>query len=181
MRRSRRLTPRGLLSADRYVASVDLIDVGWLLDEGVRCVLLDRDNTCVPRDSWVTPPAILEWLDRVHAAGISTCLVSNNFHGSDVERSARSLGSDAVHHAMKPLPFAVWAALRREGATPEEAVLVGDQLYTDMAAGNLAGVRTILVRPQSTRDLWYTLILRRFERLVLGDRHFEGEGRPDRR
>jgi predicted HAD superfamily phosphohydrolase YqeG len=82
---------------------------------------------------------------------------------------------------MKPLPFAVWAALRREGATPEEAVLVGDQLYTDMAAGNLAGVRTILVRPQSTRDLWYTLILRRFERLVLGDRHFEGEGRPDRR
>ncbi len=30
------------------------------------------------------------------------------------------------------------------------------QIFTDVIAGNLAGVSTILQKPQSTEDLWYT-------------------------
>ena len=71
-----------------------------------------------------------------------------------------------VHHAMKPAPFAVRRALSLVGVAPEQAVLVGDQVFTDVMAGNLAGVRTILVDPQSTRDLWYTHIFRVFERAI---------------
>ena len=51
----------------------------------------------------------------------------------------------------------------------------GDQVFTDVAAGNLAGVRTVLVRPQSRRDLWYTQIFRVFELLALRNHPFEGE------
>ena len=61
------------------------------------------------------------------------------------------------------------------GVSAEETVLIGDQVYTDVVAGNLAGVRTVLVRPQSTRDLWYTHILRIGERMILRGRTFEGE------
>ena len=39
-----------------------------------------------------------------------------------------------------------------------------------------AGVRTILVRPQSRRDLWYTHIMRVGERLVLRGKTFEDGG-----
>lgn len=106
---------------------------------------------------------------------MATCVVSNNFHSAEVERSARELGCEVVHHAMKPLPFAVHAALRKVGVPAEQAVLVGDQVFTDVVAGNLAGVRTVLVRPQSTQDLWYTQLLRIAERVVLGDRRFRGE------
>ena len=59
-------------------------------------------------------------------------------------------------------------ALGLVGAKPAEAVLIGDQVFTDVVAGNLAGVRTILVDPQSTTDLWYTHIFRVFERLIAG-------------
>ena len=45
--------------------------------------------------------------------------------------------------------------------------MVGDQLYTDVWAGNLAGIDTILVKPQATADLWYTQIFRIFERRAL--------------
>ena len=164
-----------LVGASRYVARVELIDPAGLAAEGVRCVLLDRDNTCVPRDSKVAPPEVMAWIEALHAAGISTCLVSNNFHTAQVERSAAELESEVVHHAMKPFPFAVRAALKKMGVTAAEAVLVGDQLFTDMAAGNLAGVRTILVRPQSRVDLWYTHIFRLFEGLFLRGKVFEGE------
>lgn len=165
----------GLFTATRYLATIDLLDVDWLVEQGVTCVLMDRDNTCVPRDAKVAPPAVLAWIDRVHAAGITTCVVSNNFHSKQVERSARELGSEVVHHAMKPFPFAVRKALRKMNVSAEQAILIGDQVYTDVVAGNLAGVRTVLVHPQSTTDLWYTHIMRVGERMILAGQPFEGE------
>ena len=164
-----------IITATRYVAAIELIEIEWLKDFGIRCVLMDRDNTCVPRDSKVAPPAVLAWIEQVHAAGIPTCVVSNNFHSRQVERSAAELGSQVIHHAMKPAPFAVRKALRKMGVTPDEAILIGDQVYTDIIAGNLAGVRTVLVRPQSTTDLWYTQIMRIGERQLLRGHTFEGE------
>lgn len=165
----------GVFAATRYVARIEQVEVDWLVEQGIHCVLMDRDNTCVPRDTKVAPPAVLSWIEAVHAAGIRTFVVSNNFHGKQVERSAAELGSPVIHHAMKPAPFAVTRALRKMNVSADEALLIGDQVYTDVVAGNLAGVRTILVHPQSTTDLWYTHILRIGERLLLRGRVFEGE------
>ena len=150
----------------RREADVASIDVDDLVEAGIRCVLIDRDNTVVPRDTKQAPESALAWLDALRAAGIKVCMVSNNFHSREVEESARELGCEVVHHAMKPAPFAVRRALKLMGATADEAVLVGDQVFTDVMAGNLAGVRPILVDPQSTTDLWYTHIFRVFERAI---------------
>lgn len=165
-----------ILHPQRYVARVDLIDIDGLVAEGVRCILIDRDNTCIPRDTKVAPPEVLAWLEKARAAGIKTCVVSNNFHSDAVEASAAELGCDVVHHAMKPAPFALRRALKIEGVPREQAVMIGDQMLTDVAAGNLAGVKTILVRPQSRRDLWYTYAFRAVEHFLLKGHEFEGEG-----
>ena len=164
-----------LLRAWRYVASVPAIDLEELAGIGVRAVLLDRDNTCVPRDATSAPRAVSDWLDRARSLGMSLCLVSNNFHSSQVGRTARELGVSVVDHAMKPAPFALRRAMRAAGVGPEATVMIGDQVFTDVVAGNLAGVRTILVRPQSRSDLWYTHIFRVFERLALLGVAFDGE------
>lgn len=165
----------GLFRATRYVASLPLVSVDELVDAGVELVLLDRDNTCVPRDAREAPAEVTEWLARVRAAGMTACLVSNNFHTSQVSRTARELGVEFVDHAMKPLPWALRRAMRRAGASADRTVMIGDQVFTDVAAGNLAGVRTVLVRPQSRSDLWYTHVFRVFERLALHGVSFEGE------
>ena len=142
------------------------VDVDELAASGVRCVLFDRDNTVVPRDTGVAPEPVMDWICRVREAGIALCMVSNNFHSQQVEASAAELGCAVVHHAMKPAPFAVRRALALVGVNASEAVLIGDQVFTDVMAGNLAGVRTILVEPQSTSDLWYTHIFHVFERAI---------------
>ena len=165
----------GPLSATRYFSSLPLVDIDWLVDEGVRLVLLDRDNTCVPRDAECAPPEVTAWLDAARAAGLKLCLVSNNFHSSQVGRTARELGVSVVDHAMKPAPFALRRAMRMLGVGPQATVMIGDQVFTDVAAGKLAGVRTVLVRPQSRKDLWYTHVFRVFERLALHGVSFEGE------
>ncbi len=164
-----------VVKAWRYVRSVDLIDVSDLVDQGVRCVLLDRDNTLVPRDARVAPESVRAWLSELKAANIAICMVSNNFHTSQVCASAEELGCSVVHHAMKPAPIAVHVAMATMGVPAEQTVLIGDQLFTDMIAGNLARVRTILVRPQSRTDLWYTQLFRIAEHAFLRGVTFEGE------
>ena len=160
----------GLLRATDYVERVELIDPAALRSQGIRALLLDRDNTCVPRDSKSAPESVYAWLEEVRAAGIATCIVSNNTHVHDVRRSASELGCDFVASAFKPLPFAIGRALRRLGVPPQQACMVGDQLFTDVMAGNAAGVRTILVKPQCPEDLWYTNVLFRMpERKLLAD------------
>lgn len=165
----------GLFRATRYAASLPQVSVEDLVADGVRLVLLDRDNTCVPRDATEPPAEVMAWLERAREAGMRLCLVSNNFHSSQVRGSAEHMGMEVVDHAMKPLPFALVRAMRLMGAVPGETVMIGDQVFTDVVAGNLAGVRTVLVRPQSRKDLWYTHIFRVFERLALRNVEFDGE------
>ncbi len=164
-----------ILRAWRYMASVDLLSVDSLVSCGIRCVLLDRDNTVVPCDTKTPPAEVRAWLDELKAAGISCCMVSNNFHAKQVQKSARELDVPAIDHAMKPFPFAIRRALDMLGARPEEAIMVGDQVFTDVVSGRLAGVRTVLVRPQSSQDFLHTYVLRAFENLAVKGKVFEGE------
>ena len=157
----------GIATPGRYLSAVERIDLDALWNQGKRAILLDRDNTLVPRDRKSAPEEVSRWLDRARAKGFELCMVSNNWHRDEVRRSARELELDAIAFACKPLPFALVRGMRRLGVDPEVAVMVGDQLYTDVIAGNLAGVDTILVRPQTTKDLWYTHLFRIFERRAL--------------
>lgn len=81
-----------IFSPKRYVASVDRIDLDTLWADGKRAILLDRDNTLVPRDTEQVPAAVSAWLEAAHAKGFKLCMVSNNWHRDRVMASARELG-----------------------------------------------------------------------------------------
>ena len=53
----------------RREPDVASIGVDGLVKAGVRCVLIDRDNTIVPRDTKQAPKSALAWLDALRAAG----------------------------------------------------------------------------------------------------------------
>ena len=158
-----------LLSPDHYCGSVHALDLGALARAGVRVLLLDLDNTLLPRDTNVVPDGLKEWAAGLRERGFGVCLISNNWHAR-VHHVASELGFDIVDKAVKPLPFAFRRALRLEGATAAEAAVVGDQLFTDILGGNMLGMRTVLVTPLSATDLPHTRLLRRLEALVLRGR-----------
>jgi HAD superfamily phosphatase (TIGR01668 family) len=160
---------RSLLSPDLYYTSVHAIDLDALRADGVRALLLDLDNTLLPRDTNVVPDDLKAWASELADRGFRACLVSNNWH-ERVQRVADELGFDLVDKAIKPLPFAFRRALARLGVRPEEAAVVGDQLFTDILGGSLLGLRTLLVQPLSASDLPHTLLLRVFEARVLRGR-----------
>jgi HAD superfamily phosphatase (TIGR01668 family) len=158
-----------VLGPDAYVSSVRAIDLDALWRDGVRVLLLDLDNTLLPRDTNVVPDGAKEWVAGVVSRGFRVCLVSNNWH-ERVRRIAGELGLDLVDRAVKPLPFAFLKVLSRARARRSEAAVVGDQLFTDILGGKLLGMRTVLVSPLSATDLPHTLLLRRLEAIVLKGR-----------
>jgi uncharacterized protein len=158
-----------MLSPDYYLRSVLDIDLPALKASGIDTLLIDLDNTLLPRDSNVVPDELRQWAADLRTAGFKACLVSNNWH-ERVVRVAEELGFDLVAKAVKPLPFAFWKALKRAGSDKTRAAIVGDQLFTDILGGKFTGMTTILIAPLSSADLPHTLFLRRIERVLLADR-----------
>ncbi len=137
---------------------------GRLRALGVRGVLLDLDNTLIPYGyEGPVPEEVAGWLAELRRAGIAAALVTNA-HPRRSLRWGAKLGLPALPFAAKPLPFAIHWAARRLGVPRPGLLLVGDQVFTDLLGGRLAGVRTALVEPLSPRELPHTGWLRRLER-----------------
>ncbi|WP_461226423.1 YqeG family HAD IIIA-type phosphatase [Lacticaseibacillus suihuaensis] len=136
-----------------------------LKQQGIKAVLTDLDNTLI---AWNNPdgtPELRAWLTAMKTAGITVMVVSNN-NRQRIGRAVANLDLPFEPRALKPLPVGIDRAVRRLGLAKSACVMVGDQLLTDVVAGNAAGVRTILVRPLVETDQWNTRINRFFERLI---------------
>ena len=113
---------------------------------GATCVLLDVDNTLTTHDAPDLTEEVKTWLTEMQKQGFALVIVSNN--SSDwVAPFAQKIGLAYHAHARKPLPSGFWAAAAEHKAAPEECVVIGDQLFTDMLGANLAGIKSILLEP----------------------------------
>ena len=165
-----------LLEPDRYFSRLSHVDIERdLLALGFRFVLLDIDNTILTRDTHEVPRDAGFWLAKARDAGITFCLVSNNWH-EGVYQLANRLSLPIVAKAVKPLPPAFLRALGKIGATRAATVVIGDQLVTDVLGAHFLGMKAYLLAPLVEQDLPHTLLLRNFERLVMGERKPEGAG-----
>ena len=136
-----------------------------LREHGIRAVLVDLDNTLT---AWNNPdgtPEMRSWLVEMKATNIKVIVVSNNNHDR-VKRAVERFDVPFVSRAMKPFDMGIKKALAVLGEKPEDAVMVGDQLMTDIRAAKRAGVRSVLVQPLVTSDAWNTKFNRARERRV---------------
>ena len=151
------------------------LTVDDLKKHGIRAVLVDLDNTLI---AWNNPDGTAEmrsWLHRMRDAGIIIIVVSNNTTNR-VRRAVEKFGIDYVAWAMKPFNYGIKKAMKRYGLKPEETVMVGDQLMTDIRASHRAGIRSILVKPLVQHDSNKTKFNRWREGRVL--KKLEAQKRP---
>lgn len=148
------------LSAQIAALRVSDIDVDWLVQNDIKLVLLDRDNTIFDQASRQVPSDIKAWIGKVKQAGICVMIVSNNFHSSQIAHTGAELSVPVIDHALKPLPFALRKAAQRACVDTTQTLMVGDQIATDVLAARLARMRSALVEPLSTSDFFWTKALR---------------------
>lgn len=142
------------------------IDLGDLKAKGKSLILLDVDNTILPWRSEEIPPELVEWVDAIKKAGMRLCILSNTRRPARLKRIAAKLEIDFIRDKFKPSRRMYEMALIRFKATREEAVMVGDQLFTDVLGANRTGIDAIWVKPIASKEFAGTKISRLGERLV---------------
>jgi len=155
-----------LIRPNLHLDSVFELSADRLRGLGIDALLLDMDNTLKDYSAAAFSPAVKEWIESLRRAGVRMCILSNGKRHR-VEPLAQQLGIPFVTNALKPFPFRCRSAARRLGVPPGRTAMVGDQLFADVLAGRLAGLYTILVRPTSADEPWFTSVKRPLERRVL--------------
>ncbi len=135
-----------LLTPDAYVKNIYGIKPDRLKTNGIKGLILDIDNTLVPTHAPDADNRVIQYIKELQSNGIKAIIVSNAKQHR-VERFAMPLGIDYIYKALKPFGKGYREAIRRMNLKPEEVAIIGDQLFTDIVGGNLAGVKTILISP----------------------------------
>lgn len=155
-----------LLTPHLCLPSVALLSDDWLWEQGIRGIILDLDETLVAFQQSDPPAEIKDWLQRV-GARFQLFVVSNNRRSTRVQSIAEPLGLPFLHLAAKPLRGGFRRALREMKLSPEQVVVIGDQLFTDVLGGRRLGALTVLVHPLSPERVWHRKWMRRAEGLCL--------------
>ena len=142
------------------------IDVNDLKQLGITTIMTDLDNTLLPWNSNEYDLSLRKWLNQMVQANIEVMIVSNNSY-ERVEKAVAELPVSIVARAVKPLPFVIINHVKEEKIDPASVLFVGDQVMTDVLAGNMAGLKTVLVKPLVKTDAKKTRVNRFFERPIL--------------
>ncbi len=149
------------LIPDRMCRTFRDVTPQLLKSMGISYLICDIDNTLVTYDDAVPTDSVCSWLHMLYRSGIKVGFVSNN-DPERVELFNKELEYVAYAKAGKPSIKKLKKAMEDMGADARSTALLGDQLLTDAAAGNRAGLTTIIVPPiKDKKNLFF-----RFKRMI---------------
>ena len=153
----------GMLKPNYYYNSVFDIPYDELWLGEIRGLIFDIDNTIAPYADSQPSAKVVALVKRLQRMGFKICLLTNNTN-KRLERFTKPLGLPGFANATKPLPRGVRKAMAKMGTKKGYTAIIGDQILADVWAGKNAGLTTILVKPMSSKDLFFV----RFKRVIEG-------------
>lgn len=148
---------------DMYQKSIYHIDYDKLKDNGIKCLLIDLDNTCVPFKDKVPNKKLIDLFETLKDMDFKVIIFSNATK-KRLLPFKNKLGVDCSASSKKPSGKKMQKIIKMFEYDLSEVAIIGDQLYTDILCGNRVGVKTILVNPMSKDDLVFTKIFRLLEK-----------------
>ncbi len=155
------------LFPDEYLDSAYDIDYEDFYRQGKRGIIFDIDNTLVPHGAPADERS-RELFARLKSIGYR-CLVLSNNKEPRVSSFAREAGSGLMYICKggKPFKKGYLDALRMLGVTGDEALFVGDQIFTDVWGARRLGIYSILTKPINPREEIQIVLKRYLEKVVL--------------
>jgi len=127
-----------------YVDSVFSIDYTKLYAQGYRALIFDIDNTLVHHGDDSTSEIDNLFL-HLHKTGFKTLLLSNN-DDERVKRFIKNIDTLYICDANKPDTTNYLKAIEILQVKKEEAIFIGDQIFTDILGANRCSIPNILVK-----------------------------------
>jgi uncharacterized protein len=135
----------------RHILTVTDINVDELKKEGIKLIIFDFDNTLTHHGSGTLKPITVSFLDLLRSESFRIFVLSNA-KKRRMDRILSGLNLEGRGLSFKPFPVILNRVIKNCDVLKKETVLIGDQIFTDIAAGNLAGIKTILVERISDNE-----------------------------
>lgn len=150
---------------DYRVKSIFDISPKWLKRNGYMKIVVDIDNTLLPRDKNLVGSRAMTWIRQLHQLGINIALISNN-GGDRIKGITRQTGLGTIMRAAKPLPMAYKQIVKAMGGG--KILFVGDQLMTDVLGAKFAGQTVVWVESLGGKEHFITNCTRKMEKFFVG-------------
>ena len=153
---------------NEFVDSIFDIDYAKLKEKNYELLIFDFDNTLTTWRSEKIPENVLNLFERL-SKDFKILIASNGkeYRFDKVKEQLNKYDIKVMGYSLKPLPFRIKKRVKELHIASTHVVLIGDQLFTDIIAGNNCGFYTIKVNPISNKERIITKILRFFEKLSI--------------
>ncbi|RTZ68780.1 MAG: YqeG family HAD IIIA-type phosphatase [Tenericutes bacterium] len=135
-----------------YVQTFKEVNVETLKRQGIKLFISDLDNTLIPHFKRLPNKEVLNFIEKVRAAGMEFAIMSNNIQ-SRVSLFAKKAGVEIYRsNARKPFKRVAKNIIKTVGVKPEETIIMGDQIIMDILVANRLKAESILVNTLVTTD-----------------------------
>ena len=152
-----------LFVPDIIYKSVYEIDFDSLKRRNITGLIFDIDNTLVSYRSERPDKNVINLMGRLKRDGFTVCFVSNN-NKRRVDIFNGDFKYFSFPNAKKPLIKSMRLAMKAMGLTYETTAVIGDQLFTDVAAARRIRATAVLVTPIEPVDTLFFKFKRRLEK-----------------
>lgn len=145
----------------------DYFNIETLLNDGVKYIVFDLDNTLCTNTKKVASQREIEFLKKV-TQYFEVVICSNNTQ-SRVDEYVNSLPFkiSAYSWCKKPLKSKIKKILKKHKFNANNTLFVGDQLITDIIISNRMNSKILFVNPLHKKELKLTKFNRNFENYIL--------------
>lgn len=155
------------LFPDIYIKSIFELPIESLEKKGIKALAFDIDNTVAPFDVAEPDDKSVEFFKNLKKRGFRLILLSNN-NKNRITIFNKKLNIIAVSKAGKPSGKKLKKVLEKIGIKPNEAAVIGDQVFTDVLCAHNAGCIGIYSEPMCNRDQLVTKVKRPADKFVMG-------------
>lgn len=148
-----------------YQPSIFEIDYQSLKKLGIKCLVFDLDNTLGQLDHKKCPTTTKELLKTLKKD--FTVIISSNNMKKRIKPYLEDLEVEGICLSMKPTTLSLKKIQKKYHFQKKEMCMIGDQMITDILAGNRFSIKTILVDPLSKKELKITNISRFIENRII--------------
>lgn len=131
------------------VGDLKLEDIKRLKAQGIKGVILDVDET-MRKNMGDIPRCNQEWLDTLKSE-LKVIVVSNGVDDK-IQKFFDAKGIDYIGFAHKPFKRNFNKACQKLGLRPEEMMIIGDDLFSDIYGGRRNNMRTVMVKRVEDRE-----------------------------
>ena len=129
------------IKADKKFEKFEDVTPDILVNEGVKLLLCDLDNTLRLHSEKEPAEELVKWIEGCHKAGVKVVIISNNGRKKMMQKFCKPIDVPCVWWAKKPMSTKLTGAMEKYGFKPKETVMLGDKWSTDVLAARFAKIR----------------------------------------